>query len=52
MRNFSKGKGSCYETLFHDHFGAVSPNTNWKVAIEHGKKLGLGTDEYELIEVK
>jgi len=36
----------------HDHFGAVSPNTNWKVAIEHGKKLGLGTDEYELIEVK
>lgn len=36
----------------HDHFGAVSPNTNWKVAIEHGKKIGLGTDEYELIEVK
>lgn len=36
----------------HDHFGAVSPATNWKVAIEHAKKIGVGTDEYELIEVK
>lgn len=36
----------------HDHFGAVSPNTNWKTSIAHAKKLGLGTDEYELIEVK
>ncbi len=36
----------------HDHFGAVSPNTNWKVAIEHGIKLGLGTDQYELIELR
>ena len=35
----------------HDHFGAVSPNTNWKSCIEHAKKLGIGTDEYELIEV-
>ena len=36
----------------HDHFGAVSPSTNWKSCIEHAKKIGLGTDEYELIEVK
>ena len=36
----------------HDHFGAVSPNTDWKVAIDHAKKLGLGTDVYELIEIK
>lgn len=36
----------------HDHFGAVSPSTNWKSCIAHAKKIGLGTDEYELIEVK
>ena len=36
----------------HDHFGAVSPATNWKSCIEHAEKLGLGTSEYELIEVK
>ena len=36
----------------HDHFGAVSPTTNWRSCIEHAKKIGLGTDEYELIEVK
>lgn len=36
----------------HDHFGAVSPATNWKTSIAHAKKLGLGTDDYELIEVK
>ena len=34
-----------------DHFGKVSPNTDWKVAIDHGVKLGLGNKEYELIEV-
>lgn len=34
-----------------DHFGKVSPNTDWKVAIDHGVELGLGNKEYELIEV-
>ncbi len=36
----------------HDHFGAVSPATNWKSCIEHAEKLGIGTSDYELIEVK
>ena len=36
----------------HDHFHAVSPDTNWKSAVEHGVKIGLGNSEYELIEVK
>ncbi|MDD3277876.1 MAG: DUF362 domain-containing protein [Lachnospiraceae bacterium] len=36
----------------HDHFGAVSPSTNWKSCVEHAQKIGLGTMEYELIEVK
>ena len=34
-----------------DHFHKVSPNTNWMSCIEHAEKLGLGTREYELIEV-
>lgn len=36
----------------HDHFQTISPDTNWKTAIEHGVKIGLGSPEYELIEVK
>lgn len=36
----------------HDHFTAVSPDTNWKSAVEHGQKIGLGSMEYELITVK
>ena len=35
----------------HDHFGAVSPDTNWKVGIRHAVKLGIGTDQYELISL-
>ena len=36
----------------HDHFGAMFPTTNWRSCIEHAKKIGLGSDEYELVEVK
>lgn len=36
----------------HDHFHMVSPNTNWKVCLEHAEKIGLGQRDYELIEVK
>lgn len=41
-----------HEHDHHDHFTTVSPNTNWKSAIAHGVKLGLGSDEYELVVVK
>ena len=34
-----------------DHFTDSAPATNWKVAIEHAVKLGIGTDQYELIEI-
>ena len=34
-----------------DHFCDSAPTTNWKVCIEHAKKIGIGTDEYELIEI-
>lgn len=33
----------------HDHFTDVHPDTNWKTAVEHAEKIGLGTKEYELI---
>ncbi len=39
-------------TKGHDHFSAISPETNWMVCIDHAVKLGLGSKEYELIEVK
>lgn len=35
----------------HDHFTDVSPDTNWKVAIDHAVKLGMGNKEYELITI-
>lgn len=35
----------------HDHFTNISPETNWKVGMEHGEKIGLGTRSYELIEI-
>lgn len=35
-----------------DHFHITHPNTDWKVCVEHAEKIGLGSREYELIEVK
>lgn len=35
----------------HDHFTDVSPETDWKVAIDHAVKMGLGSKEYELITI-
>ena len=36
----------------HDYVQMLHPTTNWKAAIEQGVKMGLGSDKYELIEVK
>lgn len=44
--------GCNHEHSQSDHFKAIGPETNWMSAIEHAKKLGLGNDEYELIEIK
>ncbi|MDA8222040.1 DUF362 domain-containing protein [Desulfosporosinus sp.] len=35
----------------HDHFTDVSPNTDWKVAIDYAVKMGLGSKDYELITI-
>ena len=39
------------ECRCHDHFIKVHPNTNWRVQIEHGEEIGLGSSEYELIRI-
>ena len=36
----------------HDHFLDANPNSEWRACLEHGEKIGLGTREYELIEMK
>ncbi|WP_371374987.1 DUF362 domain-containing protein [Sporomusa aerivorans] len=35
----------------HDHFCATHPETNWIVCLDHAEKIGIGTKQYELIEV-
>ena len=37
--------------VHHDHFKDTHPETNWMSSIDHAEKLGLGTREYELIEI-
>ena len=37
--------------VHHDHFKDTHPETNWMSCIDHAVKLGLGSKEYELIEI-
>ena len=37
--------------VHHDHFTDSAPATNWKSCLEHAEKIGIGTQEYELIEI-
>ena len=34
-----------------DYFTALFPETNWQIQLEHARKLGLGTRQYELIKI-
>ena len=52
MRDKLEAAGGVPERCQHDHFNMTHPDTNWRSMIEHGEKIGLGTSEYELIEVK
>ena len=36
----------------HDHFKNTTPESEWKVQLSHGEKIGLGSRDYELIVVK
>ena len=35
----------------HDHFYMTHPDTEWKSCIEHAVKIGLGSDQYELVDI-
>ncbi len=35
-----------------DHFHALHPDTNWRIGIDQAGKMGMGSAEYELGEVK
>ncbi len=35
----------------HDHFHMTHPDTEWRFCIAHAVKIGLGTDQYELIKI-
>ena len=35
-----------------DHFHALHPDTNWRVGIEQAVKMGMGSAEYELVEIE
>ncbi|MDO5582054.1 MAG: DUF362 domain-containing protein [Planctomycetia bacterium] len=34
-----------------DYFNAFHPTTNWRSMIEHGVRVGLGSDQYDLIKI-
>lgn len=34
-----------------DKFHIIHPDTNWQAGLEHAEKIGIGTQEYELITV-
>lgn len=35
-----------------DHFTTLFPATNWQAGLEQGEKLGIGTREYEIVEME
>lgn len=36
----------------HDVFKVMHPDTDWEAGLIHGEKLGIGTRDYQLVEVK
>ena len=34
----------------HDHFHNTTPITNWQQCLAHAEKIGLGTQDYELVD--
>lgn len=34
-----------------DHFHVTHPDTNWRSCVEHAQKIGLGSMQYELVEI-
>ena len=36
----------------HDHFTNSSPESEWRICLEHAEKIGLGTRKYDIVVVK
>ena len=36
----------------HDHFVNTTPESEYQTCLAHAEKIGLGSREYDLIEVK
>jgi uncharacterized Fe-S center protein len=34
-----------------DYFQTMHPDTNWRAVVEYGAEIGLGSLEYDLIEI-
>ncbi len=34
-----------------DHFTNIHPTTNWRAQLDHAEKIGLGTQQYELVKM-
>lgn len=43
--------GHSHHEDHQDCFHMVHPDTNWKSCVEHAQKIGIGSQEYELIEI-
>ena len=43
--------GSKDHDFAHDHFHMTHPDTDWRACVSHAVKIGLGTDQYELINI-
>ena len=41
-----------FKKLGRDHLYTLHPDTKWEAGIEQGVKIGMGSDEYELVTVK
>jgi len=50
-RVLSGGAGGAGGAGGVDHFTAIFPNTNWRDALAHAEKIGIGTRAYELTRV-
>ena len=48
IRNSALGEA---ELDLGDNLRTTNPNTDWLSAVEHGEKIGLGSKDYELIEI-
>lgn len=44
-------EGGHHDCHKHDHFEMTHPDTEWKSCISHAVKLGIGTDQYELVRI-